>query len=71
MFSVFERYVLVLQLDAFFVLSDEPRQNQRRKLVDRKLKPPVILLLAVPRHIFCFGSFRCGVWLFIDLLVRY
>ena len=58
------------------VLSDEPRQNQGRGLVDHKLvqAPPVILLLAVPRRLFCFGSlggFRCGVPLFIVMLVIY
>ena len=39
MFSVFKWFVLVLQCDAFvvIVLSDEPRQNQGRGLVDRKL----------------------------------
>ena len=46
--------------DAFvvIVLSDESRQNQGRGLVDRKLvkAPPVILLLAVPRRLFCLGS---------------
>ena len=63
-------FVLVLWCDAFvvIVLSDEPRQNQVRGLVDRKLvkAPPVILLLAFPRRLFCFGSlvvldvvFRC------------
>ena len=39
MLSVFEWFVLVLWCDAFvlIVLSDEPRQNQGRGLVDRKL----------------------------------
>ena len=39
MFSVFEWFVLVLQYNTVvvFVLSDEPRQNQGRGLVDRKL----------------------------------
>ena len=39
MFSVFERFSLVLWCDAFvlIVLPDEPRQNQGRGLVDRKL----------------------------------
>ena len=35
---------------------------------------PVILLLAVPRRLFCFGAFgcfRCGVTLFIVILVIY
>ena len=38
-FRVFEWFVLVLWCDAFvsIVLSDEPRQNQGRELVDRKL----------------------------------
>ena len=48
----------------FFVLSGEPRQNQGRGLVDRKLlqaplpPPPqsVIVLLAIPRWLFRFGS---------------
>ena len=39
MFNVFKWFVLVLLCDAFvlIVLSDEPRQNQGRGLVDRKL----------------------------------
>ena len=39
MFSVFEWFLLVLQCYAFDViaLSGEPRQNQVRELVDRKL----------------------------------
>ena len=39
MFSVFRWFVLVLQCDAFVVisLSDESRKNQGRGLVDRKL----------------------------------
>ena len=39
MFSVFEWFVLVLQCDSFVVIvfSDEPMQNQRQGLVDRKL----------------------------------
>ena len=60
MFSVFEWFVLVLKCDAIvvIVLSDEPIQNQERGLVDRKLvNPPVIIFLAVPRRLFCFGSF--------------
>ena len=55
--------------DAFvvIVLSDEPRQNQERGLVDRKLVqalPPVILF-------WFFGGFRCGVPLVIVILVIY
>ena len=39
MLSVFEWFVLALQCDAFvvIVLSDQPRQNQIRGLVDLKL----------------------------------
>ena len=52
--------VLVLWCDAFVLtgLSNEPRQNQGRELVDRKVvkASPVILLLTVPRRLFCFGS---------------
>ena len=63
--------VLVGQCDAFVViiLSGWPRRNQGRGLVDQKLikKNPVILLLAVPRRI--FGDFRCGVLLFMVILV--
>ena len=59
MFSVFEWFALVFQCYAFvvIVLSDEPKQNQGRGLVDRKLvKAPIILLLAAPMRLFCFGS---------------
>ena len=57
------------------VLSGEPKQNQGRGLVDRKpVQAPVILLLAVPRRLFCFGSlviFRCGALLFMIIHVIY
>ena len=84
MFNVFEWFVLVLRYDAFalIVLSDEPRQNQGRGLVDRKLvkaRPP-----PPPPHsnfidgrpkaallIWFFGDFSCGVPLFIVILVMY
>ena len=59
MLSVFEWVVLSLCCDAFIVivLSDKPRQNQGRGLVDRKLvKAPSNFMLAVPRRLFCFGS---------------
>ena len=59
--------VLVLQCDAFVViiLSDEPRQNQGRGLVDRK-----------PRRLFCFGSLVvldvvCGYFLLLLLDIKY
>ena len=52
-----------MQSDAFVltVLSDEPRQNQGRRLVDRKLvnpppPPSFFLLPTVSRRLFCFGS---------------
>ena len=49
----FNCFVLLFEV----VSSGEPKQNQGRGLVDRKLvKPPVILLLAVTRRLFCFGS---------------
>ena len=55
------------------VLSDEPRQNQGRGLVDHKLVKappppplPVILLLAVPRRLFCFGAL-----VILDVVCRY
>ena len=62
-----------LQCDAFvvIVLSDEPMQNQGRWLVDRK---PVMFIADRPKaaSLFWFlGGFRCGVWLFSVLLVRY
>ena len=64
MFSVLKWFVLVLWYDAFvlIVLSDEPKQTQGRELVGRKLvkapppHPTAILLLAVQRRLFCFGS---------------
>ena len=57
------------------VLSDEPRQIQERGLVDRKLvKAPSNLIAG--RHkaallFWFFGNFRCGVLLFIVILVIY
>ena len=62
------------RLNSFFVLSDEPRQNQWRELVDRKLVKahppspprPAVLLLAVPRRLFCFDSL-----VGLDVVFRY
>ena len=80
MCSVFEWFVLLLCFDAFglIVLSDVPIQNQGRGLIDRKLAkapPRVILLLAVPKRLFCFGSLVvldvCGIPIFIVMLVIY
>ena len=61
--------VFVLWCDAFllFVLSDEPRRNQGRGLVDRKLLiARSNFLLAVPRLLFCFGSLAI-----LDVICRY
>ena len=73
MLSVFEWFVLALWCDAFVltVLSDKPGQNQGRGLVNHKLvKAPlphtVILLLAIPRRLFCFGSL-----VILDVVCRY
>ena len=73
--------VLVCQCDAFVVIVlSEPRQNQGRGLVDRKLvgcappsptprsnciagRPKAALLFRF------FGDFRCGVPLFIVILI--
>ena len=77
MFIVFEWFVLVLWCDAFvlIVLSDEPKQNQGRGLVDRKLvKAPSNFIAGRPKAAFLFwffGGFRCDVPLFIVILVIY
>ena len=51
MFNVFECFVLVLWCDAIvsIILSDEPRQNQRRGLVDHKL-------VKAPSNFYCWPS---------------
>ena len=66
MFSAFECFVLVFQcffvclfLHAFavIVLSDELRQNQGRRLVDRKLvKASSNFIAGRSKALFCFGS---------------
>ena len=67
----------VLWCDAFvvIVLSDEPRQNQGRGLVDHKLlKAPSIFIAGRPKAallFWFFGDFRCGVSLFIVVRVIY
>ena len=57
------------------VLSEEPRQNQGRGLVDRKLvKAPSNFIAGRPKAallFWFFGGFRCGVPLFIVMLVIY
>ena len=65
--------------DAFvvIVLSDEPRQNQGRGLVDRKLvkaPTPSNFIAGRPKTallFWFFGRFGCGVPLFIVILVIY
>ena len=58
-----------------FVLCDEPRQTQGRGLVDRKLiKAPSNFIAGRPKAALLFGffgDFRCGVPLFIIILVLY
>ena len=80
MFSVFEWFVLVFWCDAIvlIVLSDEPRQDQGRGLVDHRLvkapPPPSNFIAGRPKAallVWFFGSFRCGVPLFIVILVIY
>ena len=77
MFSVFEWFVLVLWCDAFvlIVLSDEPRQNQGRGLVDHKLvKAPSNFIAGRPKAAILFwfsGDFRCVALLFMVILVIY
>ena len=69
--------VLVLWCGAFVVIvvSDKPKQNQGRGFVDRILvKNPRNFIAgrpkAAPLFWFC-GDFRCGVPLFIVILVIY
>ena len=67
--------LFVLFLLFVFVFSGEPKQIQRRGLVDRKLVqvPPVISLLVVSSRLLIRfpGDFRCGVLLFMVILVIY
>ena len=70
--------VLVLWC-GFFVLSDEPRQNQGQGLIDRKLVKlphphPGNFIAGRPNEallFWFFGDFRCGVSLLIVILVIY
>ena len=64
--------------DAFIVivLSDKPRQNQERGRQQKSLSPPPppVIFAGVPRRLFLFWFFadlRCGVPLFIVILVIY
>ena len=59
-------------------VSEEPRQNKGRGLVDRKLieapSPAPTPSHTCPKAALLFSDFRCGrcgMWLFIALLVRY
>ena len=67
MFSVFEWFVLVLSIDVsvLIVLSDEPKQNQGRGLVDRSLvKASSYFITVRPKAALLFlffGDFRYGV----------
>ena len=79
-FNLIKWFVLVLRCDAFvvIVLSDDPRKNQGRGLVDRKLVkapvPPSNFIAGRPKAalmFWFFGDFRCGVPLFIVMLVIY
>ena len=67
----FIRFVLLFVV----VLSGEPKQNQGQGLVDCKLvqaPPPSNFIAGFPKaaHLFWFfGNFRCGVLLFMVILV--
>ena len=68
----FIRFVLLFLV----VLSGEPKTEPRARVGRPQTgsSPPVISLLAVPRRLFCFwffGDFRCGVLLFMVILVIY
>ena len=60
-------------------MSDEPRQNLGRGLVDHKLvqappPPPVIFIAGRPKAALLywfFGDFRCGALLFMVIHVIY
>ena len=57
-------------------MSDEPRQNKARGLVDHKLvqAPPVIFIAGRPKAallLWFFGDFRCGALLFVVIHVIY
>ena len=57
-------------------MSEEPRQNKGRELVDCKLNEahPSNIIAGRPKTallFWLFGGFRCGVWLFIVHLLGY
>ena len=65
----FIRFVLLFVV----VLSGEPKQNQGRRLVDRKLvqAPSNFIAQGSSSVFWFFGDFRCGVLLFVIILVIY
>ena len=65
MLSNFEWFVLVSWCDAFvlIVLPDEPRQNQGRRLVDRKLvKAPNNFIAGHPKAALLLFFFFLVLW---------
>ena len=56
-------------------MSEEPRQNKGRRLVDRKLVEASSNFIAGRSEaallFWSFGDFRCGVLLFLVILVIY
>ena len=75
---LYNNIVIVLWCDAFvvIVLSDEPRQNQGRGLVDREfVNAPSNFIAGRPKAAllfwFFFSDFRCGVPLFVVILLIY
>ena len=70
---------LTLQCDSVIVLSDEPKQNQGRGLVDPKLvkaaPPPSSNFIAgrpkAALLFWFFSDFKCGLPLFIVIRVIY
>ena len=73
----FKWFIFVLQCGAFVavVLSDEPKQNQGRGLVDRKqVMAPSTFTAGYPKaalRFWLFGDFRCSVLLLTVILVIY
>ena len=77
MFNVFEWFVLVLQCDAVvvIVLSDsQGRTKGEGWSTANKFKPPSHFIAGRPKAVLLFWffvGFRCCVWLFFIILVRY
>ena len=72
---IFVYVLFVLFLLFVIVLFDEPKQKQMRGLVDRKLVQAPQYFFSWPSQaallFWFFGGFRCGVPLFIVILVIY